>query len=220
MRCVALMNSLTNLSMCNQIPTGAHCRICGSKTLNIVNCIPELSDKLDIKHVLIGNQSLDRLFRPCDCRGEFAYAHQFCLSGWLETTKHEYCDICRFKYNVHLHDKTIFDWMSETQQVSRFLQVLCISAVVYYMSALGILNHLLSVRTPTNIVSTIVLTSSCIWAIFCTISLTIYALWSWKDFKSWKRTNRRVVVDENKNPQLDAEPRQKDILKSSGFKPG
>lgn len=198
---------------------GAHCRICGSKSINVANFVSDLSDILSQRQILIGDHSLDQLIRPCDCRGEFAYAHQACLSEWIETTKHEFCDICRFKYNVHFLDRTIFDWLSETQQVSRMLNVLCISSLVYYISSLGILNHLLSVRTPTNLISIIVLVSSCIWATFCTIALVIYTLWLWKEFKSWQQTNRRVLVDENTNPQLDAEPRQNDILKSSGFKP-
>jgi hypothetical protein len=200
-------------------PEGAYCRICGSRDLNVANYIPNLSDKLSLYQIVVGGHSLDRLFRPCNCRGEFAFAHQVCLSEWIETTKHEFCDVCKFRYNVHFLDRTVFDWLSETRQVSRVLRVLCTSALVYYVSSLGILNHFLSIRRPNNIISSIVLASSCIWMIFCTISLAVYAFWQWREFKDWQQTNRRVLVDENKEPQLEAELKKKDVLKSSGFKP-
>lgn len=201
----------------NKTPEQAHCRICGSRYLNVANYISDISDRLDIQQVLTRKHLSDQLIKPCDCRGDFAYAHQVCLSEWLETTKHEFCDICRFKYNVRLLDKTIFDWVSETRQVRRILNVLYICALVYYISSIGILNHILSVRTPANLISIIVFASSCIWTAFCTIALVSYMLWLWEDFRCWRQANRRVLVYENQDPQLESEPRRKDILKSSGF---
>lgn len=212
------MLKISTLPLTKQLPTGAHCRICGTAKLNTAHYASDLSDQIGLYQVLIGDNSIDQLIKPCDCRGDFAYAHKVCLSEWIETTKHEYCDVCRFRYNVQFLDRTIFDWMLETQQVWRIFRLLCTTTLIYYISSLGILNHFLSRRPPSNVFSVMVFASSCIWGSMCTISLVFYALWLWCEFKSWQKTNRRVLVDENKNPQLESKPKQTDVLKSSGFK--
>lgn len=56
-------------------------------------------------------KSSGNIITPCFCRGVFAFAHQSCLSNWLEETKSEYCDICRFKYKTIKYPRNFFDWI-------------------------------------------------------------------------------------------------------------
>lgn len=207
------------MSEISALPSGSHCRICGSTNLNLSRYVLDRPNNLGLYQALIGDRTPDQLIRPCNCRGNFAFAHRVCLSEWIETTKHEFCDVCRFKYNVIFHERSIYDWMTEARQVNRILKMLCLSTLVYYISSLGILNHFLSRRTPTNVLSVMVFASSCVWGVFCTISLGAFALQLLFEFKRWRRANQQVLVEENKNPQFDSQPSPKDILKSSGFKP-
>lgn len=183
-----------------------HCRICGHFELN----------KTDFD--FIGwNNSLDELIRPCECRGEFAHAHKICLANWIETTRHKFCDICRFEYIVTFIDKPFFDWVYETHQVKNFLQALCCALLVYYLCLLGIL--VTQERGSRTILDLVVAVSSYSWCVICTIALAIYSYISYTKFKVWQKSHKRVIIKENDNPQLDSEPRPKDVLKSSGYKP-
>lgn len=197
----------------------AHCRICGSFKLNKFHFALELSDKIGLYQILTRDSSVDQLIRPCNCRGEFAYAHRICLSDWIETTKHEYCDICRFRYEIHFFERTLFDWISETQQMKRILKVLSLSSLIYYISFLGIITHW-STKNMRNVLCIVVYSSACIWIATCSLYLIITTYDFIKQFTIWKQVNKRVVVEPNRNPQLSSKPRPKDVLKSSGFKPG
>lgn len=195
-----------------------HCRICGSFKLNKFHYVTDVSNKLELNQLLCNDPALDQLIRPCECRGEFAYAHKICLANWLEITRHEYCDICRFRYIVRFVERTFFDWIFETQQVKSSLVATCAALLIYYLSALGLLTS--RVGYNKTVLDMIVFSTSCIWIVACTASLVIYCHYSVTEFLYWRKINRRVVVDENKSPQLDTLPRPRDVLKSSGFKPG
>lgn len=157
---------------------------------------------------------MDELIRPCECRGEFAYAHRVCLSNWIETTRHEYCDICRLKYDIAVYDRSIFDWIFETQQIEKTLRVSCIALLVYYLGALGIL-----IPKCNSSLYIAVKASAYIWIVMCTICMAIYWYLELLAFLSWRKENKKIVVNENKHPQLESKIRPKDVLKSSGFRP-
>lgn len=193
------------------------CRICGSNELNKALYNSELNNKLQLYELLRRDGSLDQLIRPCECRGGFAYAHKVCLSNWIETTKHEYCDICRFKYNVSFIENSIFDYIVDINQVEKTLKICLLAMFVYYLSALGIM--ITREQHYYSLLGVLVKTTSFIWLITCTIALIIISIKEFFNFKTWKQINRTVIVEENKNPQLDCEPMPKDVLKSSGFKP-
>ena len=99
----------------------------------------------------------------------------------------------------------------------RILNVILWSTLVYYVSALGILNY--QTRTPSTIIGLLVLVSACIWPIFCTMFVLIFILWLSREFLSWRKRNKRVEVYDNKSPQLDEQSGPKDVLKLSGFRP-
>lgn len=187
----------------DELPRGAHCRICGSREQN----------RLD--H-LICFDSFDKLIRPCECRGDFAYAHASCLANWLETTKHEYCDICRYKYNITYVDRPLFDWIFETGQLGNSLRIIFLSIFIYYISALGLLVCRSSLTRSALDVA--VLASSWIIIVFCSLCLMIYFYHRVKVFRGWRILNRRVTITENTKPQLDARVKPRDVLKSSGVK--
>lgn len=195
---------------------GAHCRICGSKWFNESGHADDLSDKIGLYRVLKNDISVDRLIRPCECRGVFEFAHKICLSNWIETSKHEYCDICRFKYNIRTYDRSFFEWLSETQQVKSIFRVICWCTLVYYISSLGILNYQ-SHRTG-SIIGLMVFVSACIWSTSCTLFVVVYTVMMFKKFFCWKSRNRRVEVEENRTPQLEEHYGPKDVLKFSGFR--
>lgn len=197
---------------------GAHCRICSSGRFNKSQYAHDLSEKVGLYRVLVGDSSIDRLIRPCECRGDFAFAHQICLSDWIETNKHEYCDICRFKYNIHTYDRSCFEWISDTQQVRRIFMVICWSTLVYFNSALGILNY--QNRRTSSILGFTVFVSACIWSVSCTLFICIFTFLLIREFIQWKTTNKRVEVSENKSPRLEGgNSGPKDVLKFSGFRP-
>lgn len=202
----------------NETQTPSHyCRICGSIKLNKFYYAIDLCNKVELHQVLSRDGSLDELIRPCECRGEFAFAHKVCLSNWLETTKHEFCDICRFKYNITLQDRSFFDWIFETRQIKSLLRVISLAVLVYYLASLGII--VCRGHNRKYILDTIVLSSSYIWITVCTLYVLVYCYNGLMKFFEWKSTNRRIAVEANPNPQLDVQTKEKDVLKSSGFKP-
>lgn len=196
---------------------GAHCRICGSQRLNKFHFALDLSRKISLYQVLGQDKSVDELIRPCECRGDFAFAHRVCLADWIETTKHEFCDICRFRYSVKYIERSIFDWMDETQQIKAILKVFVAALLVYYLSALGVLTH--RIVHERNIFDLAVYSTSCIWAVGCSFVVAFYCYCMVHKFNGWKFQSRRVIVDANNNPQLDSQPRGKDVLRVSGFSP-
>lgn len=195
------------------------CRICGSLKLNKAYYALDMDNKLELYDLLRRDGSLDQLIRPCECRGVFAYAHKVCLSNWIETTKHEYCDICNFKYNVSFIEKSIFDYIVDINQVEKTLKVAFLAVLVYYLSALGLLLTTLHNLRFYFFLKIIVKSTSYIWMVICTIALVINSIREYLNFNKWKQINKRVIVEENKNPQLDCEPLPKDVLKSSSYKP-
>lgn len=197
--------------------SGTHCRICGSSKLNKFYFALDLSSKVGLYQVLSRDRSVDELIRPCECRGDFAFAHRICLADWIETTRHEYCDICRYRYNVNLIERSIFDWVSETRQTERILKTLGLAVLVYYVGSLGILIDSES-SSPRTLLDVVVLSSSCIWISFCSLFMMVYFRRLYRESKCWKENNKRVLVEPNPNPQLDSEPRPKNVLKSSGLK--
>lgn len=196
-------------------PLGTHCRICGSQKLNKYYYALDLFGKVELYQLLRRDESLDELIRPCECRGEFAFAHRICLENWIETTQHEYCDICRFRYNLEFIERSFFDWIFETQQLKSLLWRACIIVLMLYICTLGTIN---SRRRKKQVIDILILTSSYIWLLGCFVSIAIYSYNGFRDFKIWKRTNRRVVVQRNTNPQLDTPAKKRDVLKSSGFR--
>lgn len=195
----------------------AHCRICGNSKFNKYQYAADTWKKVELGQLFRQDGSLDHLIRPCECRGEFAYAHQICLADWLETTQHEHCDVCRFKYNIRYIERSIFDWLFESQQLWLSLRVFGLALLVYYLSALGILVG--RSENKQSILNVFVERTAVVWIIICTIGVITYSYQSFRKFKSWKNLNRRVLVEENMNPQLNVETKPKDVLKSSGFKP-
>jgi len=196
---------------------GTHCRICGSSRLNRFNHAFESSDKVSIHQILAEDNSVDQLIKPCNCRGDFAYAHSICLSDWIETTRHQYCDVCRFRYEISFLERSFFDWILEKKQVGRILNASAIAFLIYYTSFVGIIAHGIT-KGDQSTLSSIVLLSAYSWMTTCTLYLVIKAYILLQEFKLWKQANRRVLVGPNKNPQLTVSSGPKDVLKSSGFK--
>lgn len=198
----------------NNPPLGTHCRICGSQKLNKFYYALDLFGKVELYQILRKDGTLDELIRPCECRGEFAFAHRICLENWIETTQHEYCDVCRFKYNIEFIERPLFDWIFETQHLKGLLKRACVILLVIYICTLGtiVCRHMRK-----GFLNLIILISSYIWLFGCFVSVAVFSYNAFIDFRSWKRTNRRVVVQQNPNPQLDTPAKRQDILKSSGF---
>lgn len=194
------------------------CRICGSHKLNMTHIDPELRRHIEISHLFCRDQTWDKLMRPCECRGEFAFVHQACLSSWIETTRHQYCDICCHKYSLEFIDRSFFDWLSETEQIWYSCRILGFIFIVYYTSSIGIIVGN-SVTKSRDLLNVVVLWTSYIWFILCTIFLVICFICAIKHFKIWRILNRQVVVTENENPQLESKTKPRDVLKSSGFRP-
>lgn len=197
---------------------GSLCRICGSHKLNLTHLGPDIKRYIEISHLFCRDQSWDKLLRPCECRGEFAFVHQACLSSWIETTRHQYCDICCYRYQIIFKDRSFFDWLTETEQVWYSCRLLGFIFVVYYTSSIGILVSEFRSRNI-NLLNVVVLWTSYIWFILCTIFLVICFVCAIKHFKIWRVMNRQVVVTENENPQLELKSKPRDVLKSSGFRP-
>lgn len=195
---------------------GAYCRICGSSKLNDFYLSTDLFHKVDLNHALQPDTYLNQLIRPCECRGEFAFAHRVCLADWIETTRHEFCDICRFKYNIKIFDKSFFDWMSESDQVERLLKSASCAILVVYLSCLGLLFEA-RVCIPTMLDRFIYISASC-WLIASFLATTLFCAKLVREFREWRHMNKRVLVDANENPQLDVTTRPRDVLKSSGFR--
>lgn len=194
------------------------CRICGCHKLNTTYLDPTLKQHIEISHLICKNREWDKLMRPCECRGNFAFVHQACLSGWIETTRHQYCDICCYRYNIIFKDKSFFDWIVETKHISYLCQLVGLILIVYYTSSIGILiSNML--RPKINLLHNIITWTSYIWFIFSSIALVICLINGIKNFKAWKVLNRQVTVKENNDPQLELKPRPNDVLKSSGFRP-
>lgn len=38
------------------------------------------------------------LFYPCMCNGSIKYVHQECLEEWLRHCKHDYCELCKYRF--------------------------------------------------------------------------------------------------------------------------
>ena len=43
----------------------------------------------------------DVLISPCHCNGSMKWIHRKCLAKWIETSKHESCQECHYKYKFH-----------------------------------------------------------------------------------------------------------------------
>lgn len=194
-----------------------HCRVCGSLKLNKLYYALDLGKKLLIHQVFDTDSSIDKLIRPCECRGEFAFVHRVCLEEWIETTKHQYCDICSFKYNLIYVDRPITEWFLDEHRVRVVSKVACLTLLVYYVSLLGILTCWTKIHK--SVLDIVVLCSSYFWLISCTLTLVVLTYKSYSELKFWRDTNKRVFVEENKSPQLELQCSLKDVLKSSGFRP-
>jgi hypothetical protein len=80
------------------------CRICS-----------KMSDLKDIK--------INPLIHPCDCQEENSYAHKLCIDQRLEETKHEFCDICRFKFIMTKTPKTLRQWIKSDFNWEDFIEL-------------------------------------------------------------------------------------------------
>ena len=196
---------------------GSYCRICGSHKLNKFYFALDFSNKVSLNQVLTQDKSVDELIRPCECRGDFAFAHRICLSNWIETTKHEYCDVCCFRYNVVFVKPSILDWISETKQVERILKALSIALVIYHISVISLL--VCRNKPLVNLIEVAIVVNSYCWILGCSVSLLVYFHKLLREFLVWRLTSKSVFVEPNYQPQLDSQPIPKDVLKSSGFRP-
>lgn len=57
------------------------------------------------------NVDVDKFITACKCLGPFAYVHQKCFECWLEITRQQKCDICRYDFQVTLHNRSFFEWI-------------------------------------------------------------------------------------------------------------
>lgn len=194
-----------------------HCRICGSSKLNRFYNASNLNDDISWHQMVGRDKSINKLIRPCECRGEFAFVHKLCLANWIETTRHLYCDVCGFKYNLTFNNRSIFDWIQDTQQAVPILSLTCIALLIYYVSTLGII--VCQTKIFKDTLDIIVLVTAYVWIAATSIVILITCYKEYKEFRVWTKLHQRVNVDENERPQLELKPKPKDVLKSSGFKP-
>ena len=73
------------------------------------------------KFCRICSRSDGKLITPCDCRGIFAFAHEECLNQWLEFTKSNDCDICRFQYITEKRTKSFCDWLWKEGKLYKYI---------------------------------------------------------------------------------------------------
>lgn len=191
------------------------CRICGCHKLNTYHCAPELRRYIEINQILSRDTHLDQLIRPCECRGEFAFVHQVCLSNWIQTTRHRFCDICCFKYNIIHRNRTFYEWLTETKQLYNSWRLLCVILLIYYVSSIGmIVTHRVIHK---DILDVFIMWTSHIWFIICSCVMIYSIFRAIIEFRRWRVMNRKVWVLKNESPQLESKDVPKDVLKSSGF---
>lgn len=83
-------------------------------------------------------KSSEKLMTPCLCRGVFAFVHQSCLAHWLEETKSEYCDICRFKYKTIKCPKNLVDWITkQTRERHDYISSIVVYVFLLYFLTFG-----------------------------------------------------------------------------------
>lgn len=191
------------------------CRICGThefSQLNLTSAYQALAD----------SQSLDELIRPCNCRAEFAYVHRICLSNWLETTKHEHCDICLFKYHTQKLKLLFVDWFFDVERFNHTARVLSIVTLIYYVSMLGLLVTQETIATKfliSNLIHILILFSSYAFITVDTIFVVHFLYQTVNEFLVWRETNFNIIVDDNPNAQLEVDTNSRGTLRLSGFKP-
>lgn len=191
------------------------CRICGShefSQLNLTSAYQALAD----------SQSLNELIRPCNCRAEFAYVHRICLSNWLETTKHEHCDICLFKYHTKKLKLLFVDWFFDVKRFNYTARILSIVTLIYYVSMIGLLVTQSSNATrfiQLDLIRILILFSSYAFITLATIFVVHFFYQTVNEFLLWRETNFKIIVDENPNAQLRVDIKSRGTLRLSNFKP-
>lgn len=192
------------------------CRICGSSKLNLYIHDEKFICPVEECRLSDRQQEPDRLLRACECRGEFAHVHPFCLENWIETTRHEYCDICRVRYNVDYSTRSFSDWFSQTHQIQSATVNIASVIFVAYLSSLGLLVGSLDKRRRT-LAKVFLEASSIIWLAAACVYTIYYIFGAIVEYRDWRINHRRVIVKELESPQLDAAPKPRDGLRSSGF---
>ena len=65
------------------------------------------------------------LFSPCLCSGSISSIHQPCLEQWLAHSKHDNCELCKFKFRFKPLYKEVIELLKHLQPSTRLLQTHC-----------------------------------------------------------------------------------------------
>ncbi|KAH7640281.1 ring-variant domain containing protein [Dermatophagoides farinae] len=91
------------------------------------------------------NVDVDKFITACKCLGPFAYVHQKCFECWLEITRQQKCDICRYDFQVTLHNRSFFEWIhyqtttaNDSEYLRSFIQLFTRLHNVIFISLIGI----------------------------------------------------------------------------------
>lgn len=191
------------------------CRICGSDTVDEARLF-------DPQSIFNNDNSLYNLIRPCNCRGEFSYVHNVCLSNWIEGTRKENCDICLFKYKVQKVPRSVLDWLFDPKQAYKILSTIACVTFVYYVSFVSVLVCRLNSEEDGNIVLSSIMRivveySSYIVAFGNTLALCFIIYKYAQDYRSTADYNYKIRVLENEKVLLRQTKKQQATLRSSGI---
>lgn len=77
----------------------------------------------------------ETLLNPCVCKGTIKLVHMKCLSQWMQTTKEEFCRICRTKFKVKYrkigHNFYKFLMSDEKHRIPFLLNIMFTAIIVF-----------------------------------------------------------------------------------------
>ncbi len=160
--------------------------------------------EINIKECRICQQSNNEksLISPCDCRGSIKYVHIKCLKVWMQTTKEEFCGLCRTRYDIYHFKKGKSFWKylitNESNRIC-FLLTLLFSAFCIFMPIVSF-KYIQSQRHQycgqtilyQTIIGSLILMNSCAFALL--IQSWICLL---NSFKEWQFTHYDFIFPNN-----------------------
>jgi hypothetical protein len=173
---------------------------------------------LNTSHVSL---PVDRLLRPCNCRGPFTFAHHNCLVQWIRSTQSDTCDLCRFRFVLRRRPPRLVRFLSRPSLHRRLLIGFLAALVMFYTNSCARLS--VTLLSPYQTISIRLLrlylsASAQLWSLMFLSLVTVALTWQSLDFVRWRRTHFDLEVSDNPSNLLrDHNMPPRNLIRASGL---
>ncbi|RWS00069.1 E3 ubiquitin-protein ligase MARCH1-like protein, partial [Dinothrombium tinctorium] len=155
-------------------------------------------ERSNICRICLSNDIEDGpLIEPCNCVGESAFVHAKCISKWVEISRAEICEFCKFKFIIVRKQKNFFDWIQEQNEDAAEFGIICVLFfLAFYLLCLGmiILSNSQTIPTLLSLAFKIYTALGFMVLAFATM---VFIRHIYITYKSWSVTHFRVKVLSN-----------------------